>query len=92
MRRARTTTLPPEHARTGAWIATVFLTGSTVLSLWIAFTGQRVSGGLPWLPDAMNQRLGHLMFGFSGIICACLAMLAFRDATRSVNSRKRSAP
>ena len=91
MRTPRTTTLPVQHARTGAWIATVFLTGSSLLSFWIAFTGQRVSGGLPWLPDAMNQRLGHVLFAFSGVICACLAMLAFRDATRPVDSRKRSA-
>jgi hypothetical protein len=30
----------------------------------------------------MNQRLGHVLFGFAGILCACIAMLAFRDATR----------
>ena len=82
MRTSRTTTLPLRWARAGAWFAAVFSAASAVFLFWIAITGQRVDGGLPFLPDDMNQRLGHVMFGFAGILCACIAMLAFRDASR----------
>lgn len=65
--------------RIGAFIALVFCVSCGVLALWIAITGQPVSGGLPFLPRAWNQVLGRVVFGVSGLVCFALARLALRD-------------
>jgi hypothetical protein len=73
---------PPASNRLGALIALLFCAGSAVLSIWIALTGQPVSGGLPFLPHAWNQGLGRLAFGVGGLTCLALARLALRDVVR----------
>ncbi len=69
----------PAAPRLGALLALVILVSLGAMALWIAIAGPRVSGGLPWLPDLWNQRLGRTVFGFGGIVCCSLAMLAWRD-------------
>lgn len=68
--------------RIGAFIALVFCVSSGVLSLWIALTGQPVSGGLPFLPHAWNQALGRVVFGIGGLACFGIGRLALRDVRR----------
>jgi membrane protein implicated in regulation of membrane protease activity len=70
------------HHRLGAGIALVFCLGCAVLSLWIALTGQPVTGGLPFLPHAWNQGLGRVVFAVSGLVCLALGRLALRDVVR----------
>jgi hypothetical protein len=73
---------PRGHHRIGAIIALLFCAGSGVFSLWIALTGQPVTGGLPWLPHAWNQLLGRVVFGVGGLTCFGIGWLALRDVVR----------
>ncbi len=71
------------HNRIGAFIALLFCVSCGVISWWVAFTGQPVGGGLPFLPHAWNQMLGRVVFTFSGLACFALARLALRDVLRT---------
>jgi hypothetical protein len=90
--------MPEPHAsqtpsnRIGAFIALVFCAGSGVFSLWIGLTGQEVSGGLPFLPPAWNQQLGHVVFACAGVICLGIARLAWRDVVRPAAPRAAPRP
>ena len=66
-------------ARLRAAFAFVLLLGLGGMALWIALSGARVSGGIPWLPSAWNQVLGRAVFGAGGVVCLALARLAWRD-------------
>jgi len=66
-----------------------YLLGGCVLAIFsccgffIAISGGTVQGGLPFLPTAWNQLLGHIMFGIGGIITGFGAFLFFKRGMRS---------
>lgn len=66
--------------RVRALIAGFFCLGAGVFALYIAISGQRVAGGLPFIPDAWNQMMGRVMFAAGGVATLGIAVLAFRDA------------
>ncbi len=72
---------PPPRAsnRTGALFALLFCLGSGSYALWIAITGPTVTGGVPFVPYEVNQVIGRVVFGVSGLICFGIARLAARD-------------
>lgn len=77
--------MPPNSRRNplGATFAFAFCIAGGTYALWLAATGPRLSGGIPWLlPDAWNQMLGRVMFGVCGLISFGVAMLAWRDIRR----------
>ncbi len=54
------------------------------ISLWIAFFGDedKISGGIPFLPQSINAMLGKILFGFGALVTAFMVILAFRDGLR----------
>ena len=60
-----------------AFLILVLLSGT---GLWIGLSGAPVSGGIPFLPDRVNQGVGRVVFAAGGIFCAWMAVLALRDA------------
>jgi hypothetical protein len=66
--------------RTRAFVAFVILVGLGGTGLWIAVWGDAISGGIPFLPAAWNDRIGRVAFAGGGLICFGLAGLALRDA------------
>lgn len=69
----------PGNTRAGALLAFVFCIGGGLINLWIAITGPEVSGGIPFIPYELNQMIGRVFFGVSGVICFGISVLAFRD-------------
>lgn len=65
--------------RLGALVAGLFCVGSGGIALTVAVTGARVSGGFWFLPDAINQTVGRVVFAVCGVICFAIAGMAFRD-------------
>lgn len=67
--------------RIGALVAFVLLVGTGILALRLAMgiPGGELSGGIPFLPEALNQAVGRTFMGFSGLVCLALAWLALRD-------------
>jgi hypothetical protein len=90
--RFRMTAAPtPAHQRTRfhavrAAVAAVFCLVSGTFALYIALAGLRVTGGVPFLPDAWNQALGRGVFGLGGVITLAIAVLAIRDIRPSVRA------
>lgn len=61
-----------------------FLGGIICLSLslmgfWIAFYGEGIEGGIPFIAEATNQMIGRIMFGGGAVITGVLAIVAFRE-------------
>jgi hypothetical protein len=70
-----------------AVVAGLICAALAVTALYIVATGNRLSGGLPFLPDALNQTIGRIAIGIGGILTGVLACLAFRDASRLLRDR-----
>lgn len=58
------------------------------IGLWVAFFGdtERISGGIPFLPQETNAAIGKVMFGLGALITLLMIGYAFKDALR--RSRK----
>ncbi len=74
--------------RLRAFVAFVILVALGGTGLWIAVWRETISGGIPLLPDAVNDRIGRFAFAGGGISCLAMAGLALRDAF----GRRRGAP
>ncbi len=57
-------------------------TGLSVVGLVIVFSGEQLSGGIPFIPQALNQGVGRTLFGLGALFTAALAAYAFYDAWR----------
>lgn len=51
------------------------------LGLWVAFLadGVDISGGLPFLPQAVNAKLGRIIFGLGAFISFGIMLIAIKD-------------
>lgn len=57
-------------------------TGLSVAGFVIVFSGEQLSGGIPFVPQALNQGIGRTLFGLGALFTAALAAYAFYDAWR----------
>jgi hypothetical protein len=59
------------HSRALDFFAGIILASFTLITGWIAFfaSPEGFSGGIPFLPRAMNVTLGRVMFGLGSIMC-----------------------
>lgn len=57
-------------------------TGLSVAGFVIVFSGAQLSGGIPLLPQALNQGIGRTLFGLGALFTAALAAYAFHDVWR----------
>ena len=49
----------------------------SAMGVCVAFSKGAVSGGIPFLPSAWNQRFGHVMFGLGGLLTGAMALYFF---------------
>ena len=67
-----------------AFWAMLILSCLAGIGLWVAFFGDaaRISGGLPFLPQALNATIGKVMFGLGALITLLMVGYACKDALR----------
>lgn len=66
----------------GAVLGGLICTGLSVAGFVIVLSGEPLSGGIPFLPQALNQGIGRTFFGLGALFTAALAAYAFYDAWR----------
>lgn len=76
-------TLQPGQTRFSTLVAGIICAGLSALGFYIAITGKRLGGGIPFIPDAWNQIVGRVFIGFGACITALMAVFALRQALRS---------
>lgn len=69
-----------------ALIAGFLCTALSATGFFVAVWGERIEGGIWFLPDAANQALGRFIFGLGALMVAALAAYAFHDAWRLFTS------
>ena len=67
--------------RASAFMGGLVCLGLSVLGFVAAFSG-RVSGGIPFIPDAWNQTGGKLAFGLGACITAAMSFYFLRQALK----------
>lgn len=69
-----------EESRVNNLLAALLLTAMGVVGSWIGLFGsdEGFSGGMPFLPDAVNISLARGLFGIGALICFLLAAYAFK--------------
>jgi len=60
----------------------IICTVLSALGFYVAFWGDAISGGIPFLPGGVNTLIGRLMFGGGAFITALLALYAFSELIR----------
>lgn len=78
------------HAQS-AWrsFCMIFLLAAMAcIGLWVAFVadGGSISGGLPFLPQQVNAKLGKVVFGLGALVSSGIMILAVKDTRRRVSS------
>lgn len=68
--------------RLSALMAGLACLGFSSLGLFATFTHDKLSGGIPFIPEAWNQTLGHALFGFGALITGVMAIYFFVRAMR----------
>lgn len=51
----------------------------SIIGFWVAFYGEDIQGGIPFIAAATNQVIGRIVFGFGAVITGLLAVVAFRE-------------
>jgi hypothetical protein len=51
----------------------------SLIGLYIAFAGQSLGGGIPFIPDELNQGIGRIIIGIGALFTGLLAFVAFRE-------------
>lgn len=53
--------------------------GLSIIGFWVAFYGEDIQGGIPFIADAANQVIGRIVFGIGALITGLLSVVAFRE-------------
>lgn len=53
--------------------------GLSVTGFWVAFYGEDIQRGIPFIAEATNQMIGRIMFGGGAVITGLLSIVAFRE-------------
>lgn len=82
--------LSGEDSQVNNVLAAFLLTGMGLIGGWVGFFGsdEGFSGGLPFLPDAVNISLARGLFGMGALICLLLAAYAFKMQFKQINNGK----
>ncbi|MDR9364657.1 MAG: hypothetical protein RI575_04935 [Balneolaceae bacterium] len=51
----------------------------SIVGFWVAFYGEDIQGGIPFIVEAANQVIGRVVFGFGAVITGFLSVVAFRE-------------
>lgn len=51
----------------------------SIIGFWVAFYGEDIQGGIPFIAEVTNQMIGRTVFGFGALITGLLAVVAFRE-------------
>lgn len=51
----------------------------SIIGFWIAFYGEDIQGGIPFIAEAANQVIGRIVFGGGAVVTGWLAVVAFRE-------------
>ncbi len=64
------------------------LAAMAFLGLWVAFVadGTDISGGLPFLPQSVNGKLGKVIFGLGALVSLGIMIIAIKDTRRRMSS------
>jgi len=84
--------LPDENIATSkdrfsALIGILFFAGFSTASLFVAFSHVKLDGGIPFIPEILNQVLGKILFGIVGVLTAGGAFFFFWQVIKP-NKRK----
>lgn len=68
--------------RVNAAFAALILAVFTGTGLWISFYAEpsSIQGGIPFMPQGFNDKLGRVMFGGGALICGALCKVALWQA------------
>jgi hypothetical protein len=66
----------------GATVAGFICAGLSAFGLFVVASGSRLSGGIPFIPDGLNQGIGAAFIGLGAVFTAWMAGYAFYDAWR----------
>lgn len=61
----------------------VICLGLSIIGFWVAFYGEDIQGGIPFITEAANQVIGRVVFGIGALIIGLLSVVAFRELIAS---------
>jgi hypothetical protein len=70
------------HSAARALVAGGICLGLSAMGFFVAFAGERLGGGIPHIPDALNQSIGRVAFGLGAVVTGAIGVYAFYDAWR----------
>ncbi|MCG2587159.1 hypothetical protein [Rhodohalobacter sulfatireducens] len=73
-------TKPPKWR---SFLGGVICLGLSIVGFWVAFYGEDIQGGIPFIAEAANQVIGRVVFGIGAVITGLLAIVAFRELVTS---------
>jgi uncharacterized membrane protein HdeD (DUF308 family) len=68
--------------RVSSLITGIMLAAMAVLAPALIFSDRQVGGGIPFIPEAMNQLFGKIAFGFGAILCGLISLSLIKRACR----------
>ena len=54
-----------------------------IIGFWIAFYGEDIQGGIPFIAETTNQMIGRVVFGIGAVISGLISIVAFRELVGS---------
>lgn len=51
----------------------------SIIGFWVAFYGEDIQGGIPFIAEVANQLIGRIVFGFGAVITGLISIVAFRE-------------
>jgi hypothetical protein len=79
-----TTSSQQNPSRASAFIGGLICTALSIGGFYIAFSGAHLLGGIPFIPDTINQTIGRIVFAIGACITGALALYAFYTIIKPV--------
>ena len=70
-----------------ALLGGIVCAGLSVTGFVIVITGAPIAGGIPFLPQALNQGIGRVVFALGALFVGLMAVYAFHEAWRLLRER-----
>ncbi|TVR14765.1 MAG: hypothetical protein EA391_12085 [Balneolaceae bacterium] len=80
----------PGLSKTSSILGALLCFGLSILGLYVALFGNKLSGGVPFLPDEVNTLMGRITFGSGALFTFWLFTYALREFLRKVRTEKDS--
>jgi len=81
------TSASQHQSKLRALLGGLICAGLSVGGFYIAFSGAEVTGGIPFIPDTVNQVIGSIVFAIGACITGALALYAFYTIFNSAEKR-----